>query len=57
MTYEELLREMEKQKDEMTVMERMMEYAKGNEVDHIPYMLCGADTAANMYGYTLLWKR
>lgn len=53
MTYEELLREMEKQKDEMTVMERMMEYAKGNEVDHIPYMLCGADTAANMYGYTL----
>ena len=53
MTYEELLREMKGQKDEMTVMERMIGYAKGEEVDHIPYRLVGSDTTADLYGYTL----
>lgn len=53
MTYEELLEEMSKQKEEMTVMERMIGYAKGQEVDHIPFRLVGADTAAGIYGYTL----
>ena len=53
MTYEELLREMKEQKDEMTVMERMIGYAKGEEVDHIPYRLVGSDTTADLYGYTL----
>lgn len=37
MDYEQLLKEMSRQKDEMTTLERMMAYAKGEEVDHIPF--------------------
>lgn len=53
MDYEQLLKDMGQQKEEMTAMERMVAYAKGEEVDHIPYMLIGADTAASLYGYTM----
>ena len=53
MTYEELRKELEGLKEEMTVMERMMGYIKGEEVDHIPFRLVGSDTTADLYGYTL----
>ncbi|MEG1965449.1 MAG: uroporphyrinogen decarboxylase family protein [Oscillospiraceae bacterium] len=53
MNYETLLVEMEKYKDEMTPMERMMAYAKGEEVDHIPLSTTGGDVVASLYGYTI----
>lgn len=52
MTYEELLVEMEKYPDTMNAMERMMGYAKGEVVDHIPFSLAGGDSYAGIYGYT-----
>ena len=53
MNYKELLEKMSKQKDEMTNSERIVEYAKGEEVDRIPYTLIGPDTATSFYGYTI----
>ena len=53
MTYEEIRKELEGLKEEMTVMERMMGYIRGEEVDHIPFRLVGSDTTADLYGYTL----
>lgn len=53
MTYEEIRKELEGLKEEMMVMERMMGYIRGEEVDHIPFRLVGSDTTADLYGYTL----
>lgn len=53
MNYEELLKEIDTMKDEMTNTERMIAYSKGELVDRIPYRLIGADTASTLYGYTI----
>ena len=53
MNYEELKREMSKQKDEMTAAERMKAYNAGEEVDYQPYTLQAPDPAmADIFGYT-----
>lgn len=53
MTYEELRREMEGQREEMTYSERRAEYARGNLVDHQPFSLMSADPAmAAIFGYS-----
>jgi len=53
MNYQELKQEAEKYRDQMTPMERMMAYAKGEEVDHIPVVVGGGETMASLLGYTL----
>jgi len=53
MDYATLKKEMELYKDEMSPMERMMAYAKGEEVDHIPFVVGGGETMAPLCGHTL----
>lgn len=53
MNYEQLKLESEKYKDTMSNMERMIAYAKGEEVDRIPFTFSGSDTLAPLYGYTM----
>lgn len=52
MDYETLKREMQKYPDTMTNAERMAAYAKGEEVDRIPFTLAGGESLAGLYGYT-----
>ncbi|MDR1194447.1 MAG: uroporphyrinogen decarboxylase family protein [Peptococcaceae bacterium] len=52
MDYAAVMRELEKYPPRMTALERQAAYAKGEEVDHIPFKLISSDTAANLYGYT-----
>lgn len=53
MQYQEMLRELHEQKDEMTAAERLRAYNRGEEVDYQPYTLQGPDPAlANIFGYT-----
>lgn len=53
MNYEELKREMNTQKVEMTAREREKEYKLGREVDFLPYKLQASDAAiGEIYGYT-----
>lgn len=53
MTYEELKREMARQKEEMTAKERMEAYNRGEEVDYQPYTLQASDPAmADIFGFT-----
>lgn len=53
MDYETLKEEMQKYPDTMNPMERMMAYAKGEEVDRIPFMVGGGEPMAGLYGYTI----
>lgn len=53
MDYETLRREMERYPDTMTNRERMAAYAKGEEVDRIPFTLTGGDSLVELYGYTV----
>ncbi len=53
MNREELLEEMFKQANEMSMSERIKRYKKGEEVDFLPYDLSGLDYALlDMHGYT-----
>ncbi len=53
MTYEELKREAEKYPDTMNDLERIMGYAKGEEVDRVIVALPVCENQAPLYGYTL----
>ena len=53
MDINELRIEYEKYTDKMSGMERMMAYAKGEEVDHIPMTVGGGETMAHLLGYTV----
>lgn len=53
MDINELRIEYEKYTDKMSGMERMMAYAKGEEVDHIPLTVGGGETMAHFLGYTV----
>lgn len=53
MDWETMMKEAESFKDEMTDAERNRAYAKGEEVDHIPYSFSSAETLPPMYGFTM----
>ena len=53
MNWESMMKEAKLYKDEMTDAERNKAYAKGEEVDHIPYSLSSAETLPPMYGFTM----
>lgn len=52
MDYQTLKREMANYPDTMTNAERMKAYAMGQEVDRIPFTLCGSHALIHLYGYT-----
>ena len=54
MNAEELIKELQTLPDEMTSSERYAAYARGEEVDHIPFYYPGnGSTLAPLYGYTI----
>ncbi|MBQ7895531.1 MAG: uroporphyrinogen decarboxylase [Oscillospiraceae bacterium] len=57
MTYEELKLEAAKYPDTMNDLERMMGYAKGEEVDRVIVALAVCENQAPLYGYTLAQYR
>ncbi len=57
MTYEELKLEAAKYPDTMNDLERMMAYAKGEEVDRVIVALAVCENQAPLYGYTLAQYR
>ena len=57
MTYEELKIEAAKYPDTMNDLERMMAYAKGEEVDRVIVALAVCENQAPLYGYTLAQYR
>ena len=57
MTYEELKLEAANYPDSMNDLERMMGYAKGEEVDRVIVALAVCENQAPLYGYTLAQYR
>ena len=53
MTYEELLRDAENYPDTMNDLERIMAYAKGEEIDRVIVALAVCENQAPLYGYSL----
>ena len=55
MEYEQIKKELSSMKSEMTSVERMSAYLKGEEVDHLPYNLMDVELPlAEILGYTTL---